>query len=159
MTSRVAKTGDTMSGPLTLPAIVISSTQPTINLADTTTGRTRYLHHNEDLMGFLKTDGNWDLYLNNNGQMWSANYGWLHDYFFSTTANCVRQLGSGGGNNFGGGNTGNCSPGESNVVNCYGGGSMFGTQFELVDNGSQVYPRNVRYYYNCACNCNCDCCC
>jgi hypothetical protein len=32
-------------------------------------------------MGWLKTDGNWDVYANNNGQIWSANYGWLHDYY------------------------------------------------------------------------------
>ena len=52
---------------------------------------TRYLHVNSNLMGFLKSDGNWDMYMNNSGSMWTANYGWLHDYFFNAVSNCFRS--------------------------------------------------------------------
>ncbi|TXH09442.1 MAG: hypothetical protein E6R03_16855 [Hyphomicrobiaceae bacterium] len=147
LSSRVAKTGDTMTGALTLPGMTVSSTAPTVDLADTSTGRTRKLHHNDDLMGFLKTDGNWDMYTNNSGQMWTANYGWLHDYFFSSVSNC-------GWNVAFAGNAGNCLP--ANPINCYGSGNQFTTTHEILDNGSQIQLRSVRYNYNC--NCNCDCC-
>lgn len=136
VTSRVAKSGDTMSGTLTLPAMVVSSTQPTINMDDTTTGRTRYLHHNDDLMGFLKTDGNWDMYMNNSGQMWTANYGWLHDHFFRVVANCA---------------------GSRYAINCYGAGNITQQDFELIDEGGQIRIRTVNYMSNCNCNCACQC--
>jgi hypothetical protein len=46
-------------------------------------------------MGFLKSDGNWDMYMNNGGSMWTANYGWLHDYFFNQVSNCGGVSGAG----------------------------------------------------------------
>jgi hypothetical protein len=144
LTSRVAKTGDTMTGNLT-----IQNTSPTIVMQDTD-NVTRQLHVNSNLMGFLGSDGNWRMYENNAGQLWTSNYGWLHDNFFSAVANCLRE-------GFGAGNAGNCSPGESSVVNCYGGGNIMGYQRELIDNGSNFNLRSVRYYYNCNCNCQCDC--
>lgn len=147
--------GGTMSGALTLPGMTVSSTAPQINMQDTDQGTTRYLHVNGNLMGFLKTDGNWDLYANNSGQVWSANYGWLHDYFFSAVSNCAT---------FGyvappsSGNTGNCynAPGNCNtlVANC---GNMVANAVVLEDSGATVSSRTYRYNYNC--NCNCDCCC
>ena len=151
LSSRVAKTGDTMSGTLTVPRLQISSTANYLDMVDQDWG-TRFLHHNQGLMGFLKSDGNWDMYMNNSGQMWTANYGWLHDYFFSTIANC-----------FSGncpGNAGNCSPvsntATSVVSNC---GSASFVRDELVDNGSQIAIRRTQYNFNCNCNCNCDCYC
>jgi hypothetical protein len=146
LSSRVAKTGDTMTGNLT-----IQNTAPTINMQDTD-NVTRYLHVNSNLMGFLKSDGNWDMYMNNSGSMWTANYGWLHDYFFSTITNCF--------NGNCPGNTGNCSPVGNNattvVSNC---GSASFVRDELVDNGSQIAVRRTQYNFNCNCNCACDCCC
>jgi len=136
----VAKSGGTMTGHLNVPSL---------GMSDTTTGRTRRLHHNEDLMGFLKTDGNWDMYVNNNGQVWTANYGWLHDVFFSQVRNCAPTLVAGSGA------TGNCVP--ENPINCYGSGNMTTVRTELMDNGGQIQIRSVRYYYNCNCNCNCNC--
>ncbi|NBP40717.1 MAG: hypothetical protein EBV34_20255 [Betaproteobacteria bacterium] len=146
LSSRVAKTGDTMTGNLT-----IQNSAPTINMQDTD-NVTRYLHVNSNLMGFLKSDGNWDMYMNNSGSMWTANYGWLHDYFFSAIANCF--VGNCPGN------TGNCSPVGNNatsvVSNC---GSASFVRDELVDNGSQISVRRTQYNFNCNCNCACDCCC
>lgn len=151
LSSRVAKTGDTMTGTLTVPRLQISSTANYLDMVDQDWG-TRFLHHNQGLMGFLKSDGNWDMYMNNSGQMWTANYGWLHDYFFSTIANCFS------GNCAG--NAGNCSPVSNNatavVSNC---GSASFVRDELVDNGSQIAIRRTQYNFNCNCNCNCDCYC
>jgi len=151
LSSRVAKTGDSMSGTLTVPRLQISSTANYLDMVDQDWG-TRFLHHNQGLMGFLKSDGNWDMYMNNSGQMWTANYGWLHDYFFSTIANCF--IGNCPGN------TGNCSPVGNNatsvVSNC---GSASFVRDELVDNGSQIAVRRTQYNFNCNCNCNCDCYC
>ena len=139
LSSRVAKTGDTMSGHLNVPSLGINSGSPTLDLSDTTTGRTRRLHHNEDLMGFLKTDGNWDMYMNNGGSMWTANYGWLHDYFFRQVANCAANPGAG-----------------DNAINCYGGGNInSGRIHELIDEGGQIRLRSVNYFTNCNCICNC----
>ena len=151
LSSRVAKTGDTMSGTLTVPRLQISSTANYLDMVDQDWG-TRSLHHNQGLMGFLKSDSNWDMYMNNSGQMWTANYGWLHDYFFSTIANCF--IGNCQGN------TGNCSPVSNNAIavvsNC---GSAAFIRDELVDNGSQISVRRAQYNFNCNCNCNCDCYC
>lgn len=80
LASRVAKSGDTMTGTLVAPQVNISSTGPVLAMADTDWG-TRSLHHQNGLMGFLKSDGNWDMYCNNGGHLWTAAYGWLHDYF------------------------------------------------------------------------------
>ncbi len=112
-------------------------------------GNTRSVHNN-GVMGFLKSDGNWDMYANNTGLIWSANYGWLHDYFFSGVSNCgpVRAA----GNNCAG-NAGNCMP--ESAINCYGSGNMTQTRVELVDNGSSVAVRTVYFNFNCNCNCAC----
>jgi len=90
-------------------------------------------------MGFLKTDVNWDMYMNNGGSMWTANYGWLHDYFFRDVANCASNAGTG-----------------DNAINCYGGGNInSGRIHELIDEGGQIRLRSVNYWTNCNCNCNC----
>ena len=149
LSSRVAKTGDTMTGNLT-----IQNTAPTINMQDTD-NVTRYLHVNSNLMGFLKSDGNWDMYMNNSGSMWTANYGWLHDYFFSTVTNCGYFAGNCSGN------TGNCynGPGATAVVQQTNCGYVSVDRLVLEDGGSSVALRTYRYSYNCNCNCACDCCC
>lgn len=143
----VPRAGGTMTGALTAPGVTISSTAPQINMVDTDQGTTRYLHVNSNLMGFLNTGGGWDLYANNTGSVWTANYGWLHDFFFHTVANCASNPGTG-----------------DNAVNCYYTGSncfsssTTGRIHEILDNGSQIQLRSVNYitlYANC--NCNCDC--
>lgn len=139
LSSRVAKSGDTMTGRLTLPSATISSTAPQIDFTDTDQGTTRYLHVNGNLMGFLNTGGGWDLYANNSGQVWTANYGWLHDYFFRQVANCAANPGTG-----------------DNAINCYGGGNInSGRIHEVIDEGGQIRLRSVNYLTNCNCNCNC----
>lgn len=73
------------------------------------------------------------------GQIYTANYGWLHDYFFNNVANC------------GGWGTGP-------AVNCYGEGNITsGYKHELIDKGGQIQIRSVKYLTNCNCNCNCTC--
>ena len=129
LSSRVAKTGDTMTGNLT-----IQSTAPTITMQDTD-NVTRSLHVNSNLMGFLNSGGGWDMYANNSGQVWTANYGWLHDHFFKQVANCG---------------------GVSYAINCYGGGNITSRQdYELMDEGGQIRLRTVNVLSNCNCNCNC----
>lgn len=129
LSSRVAKTGDSMSGRLTLPSQTVQSTSPTIDFYDTDQGSTRYLHVNGNLMGFLKTDGNWDMYMNNAGQMWTANYGWLHDQFAQkgTFHHSVSI-------------TGNCANGFGGTLNA----SLSGNTLQLSLSAG-----------NCNCNCNC----
>ncbi len=154
LSSRVAKTGDTMTGALTLPGMTVSSTAPTVDLNDTSTGRTRKLHHNDDLMGFLKTDGNWDLYSNNAGQVWSANYGWLHDYFFSSVTNCARL----GDPSSGWQGASNCTL-TDNCFNCGefapAGNNSWYRMVTLFDSGSTARIGMHGTRYNCNCDCNC----
>lgn len=130
----VKKAGDTMTGNLN-----IQNTAPTINLIDTD-NITRSLHVNSNLMGFLKSDGNWDMYMNNSGQMWTASYGWLHSNFFSAVTNCG---------------------GSTNAINCYGSGNKVASvSAELMDDGGTVRIRSVNTLTNCDCaagDCNCAC--
>ncbi len=75
------------------------------------------------------------------GQIYTPNYGWLHDYFFSSVANCAN---SGGGS----GNTG---------INCGGSGNVLSNcAQQLVDEGGQIRLRSVNHWINC--NCDCYCC-
>ena len=135
LSSRVAKSGDTMTGRLTLPSQTVVGVSPQINFQDTDQGTTRYLHVNNNLMGFLNTGGGWDMYANNSGQVWAANYGWLHDFFFSQIANCEGQTGA-------------------INENCYGGGNILnGSRLELIDEGYRVRIRRIGTYSNCNCNC------
>lgn len=80
LASKVSKSGDTMSGILTAPQLNITSTAPVLAMADTDWG-TRYLHHQNGIMGFLDSSGNWAMYENNGGLVWTKNYGWLHERF------------------------------------------------------------------------------
>jgi hypothetical protein len=154
LSSRVAKSGDTMSGTLTVPRLQIASTANYIDMVDQDWG-TRYLHHNQGLMGFLKSDGNWDMYMNNSGSLWTAGYGWLHDYFFSTVANCGFR--DGYSNSFQG------APNCGVTDNCYNCG-QFGAPAVGTANGHPAMPAifdggsSVRLgAYGSAYNCNCNC--
>lgn len=132
----------------------ISNTAPTISLTDTDQSVTKKIHHNSNLIGFLGNSDQWIQYVNNSGQINTPAYGWLHEYFVSGVSNCLRSY------SFsypGGGNTGNCAPGQTGIVNCYGGGNLALEQLEVVDNGSTIGIRSVNYYYNCNCNCQCNC--
>jgi len=139
LSTKVNKAGDTMTGTLSVPRLQVASTANYIDMVDTDWG-TRSFHHNQGLMGFLKSDGNWDMYMNNGGQMWTANYGWLHDYFFRVVANCANSVG----------NTGRYN------INCYNCGNIsLGTDMELIDEGGQIRLRGVVVTTNCNCNCGC----
>jgi hypothetical protein len=126
---KVSKSGDTMSGDLTVPGLSVSSTSPTISLADTDWG-TRKLHSNGGLMGFLKSDDNWDFYTDNSGNLWTAAYGWLHSYFFNSVSNCNQQLSSSGSGNI------------SSV-----------SYWWIRDDGGTISFGYHRTYSNCNCNC------
>jgi hypothetical protein len=76
----VAKTGDTMTGPLSVPELTVTSDGPLIKMIDTDS-MTRYLHHQGGVMGFLDNTGNWAFYEDNNGALWSKAYGVLHNFF------------------------------------------------------------------------------
>lgn len=151
LSSRVAKSGDTMSGTLTVPRLQIASTANYIDMVDQDWG-TRYLHHNGGLMGFLKSDGSWDMYMNNAGSLWTSNYGWLQDYFFSTVSNCVRVD-----------NPTSAWQGAPNCAitdNCYNCGDFaangsYPKMTTLFDGGSYVRLGSYGSRYNCNCDCNC----
>lgn len=145
---------------------IASATSTFLNMNDQNWG-TRYLHHNDGLMGFLKSDMSWGEYNDNSGNVWTAAYGWLHSYFFNTIDNCA-HVAAQGTNSFyyngsntvlsrGAGNTGNCYNGLANCVtlqaNC---GNMSMTSTVLVDNGSSMALRTYQYNYNCNCNCACS---
>jgi hypothetical protein len=146
LSSRVAKTGDTMTGNLT-----IQNTAPTLTMQDTD-NVTRSLHVNSNLMGFLKSDGNWDMYMNNGGSLWTANYGWLHDYFFNAVGNCFRSSNPGSGWQ----GASNCTANTADFYNC---GDLAPTSgiymLRLVDGGSTISFGSQTTRYNCNCDCNC----
>lgn len=118
--------------------------------------------------GIYINNNAWTFYASNSGQINTPNYGWLHDFFFSGVSNCVRapyannsSQGWGYVNSSGyaspvvSGSTGNCHPGYSNLINCYGTGNIYIFENELTDNGSTVGVRVVRRLFNCACICDC----
>jgi hypothetical protein len=146
LSSRVTKSGDTMTGRLTLPSATISSTAPQIDFTDTDQGTTRYLHVNGNLMGFLNTGGGWDLYANNSGQVWAANYGWLHDRFAQRISNSRLAFQGYEQYNYSATITGSATfprwTGYSLVVDESG--------------NNQIFLRR-NYQTNCNCNCNCNC--
>lgn len=135
------------------PEVFVGTTSSRLYMRDSdeSTSGPKSLHANSNLIGFLNGGGSWSLYNNHAGQVWTGNYGWLHDFFFSTTANCApHQFNCNG-------NTGNCLP--EAPINCYGGGNLSTVRTEILDNGSQIALRSVRYNFNCNCNCDCNCTC
>jgi hypothetical protein len=67
--TKVSKTGDTMTGNLT-----IANTGPALSLADTDNS-TRYVQNNGGLIGFLGSDANWRLRVDDAGAVWTAQWG------------------------------------------------------------------------------------
>ncbi len=47
-------------------------------MKDTDTGQTRYVHHNDGRIGFLKSDGNWAMHVGDGGDVWTAQLGDLN---------------------------------------------------------------------------------
>jgi hypothetical protein len=46
-----------------------------------------WLHHNNDLIGFLSNGRGWVMYTTNAGHIWTPQYGWIHDYVTQTASN------------------------------------------------------------------------
>lgn len=129
---------------------VIRNTAPTISLNDTDQGVTKKIHHNSDLVGFLGNSDQWLQYVNNSGQINTPAYGWLHDFFFSSVANCAPIY------NYSG-DTGNCSANCNCITRAQNCGNVTKTVSQLVDNGSEIQLRAYEYNHNCNCNCQCNC--
>jgi hypothetical protein len=68
-----------VNSTLNANSLQINSTGPIIQMQDTDWGP-MYVHHQSDLIGFLNNGGGWIHYITNAGHMWTAQYGWLHDY-------------------------------------------------------------------------------
>lgn len=140
LSSRVAKSGDTMTGNLTIQGgklVVKADSGGTSSIIemfdDESPNGKKSVHANSNLIGFLGGDGNWKAYVREDGHFWTAAYGWLNDYFFRSVSNCAGQLG------------------QVNE-NCYGGGNIFqGSRYELVDDGGTVRIRCIGTYTNCNC--------
>lgn len=132
------------SGNQTFAALNINSGAPQINLNDSDWG-TRYIHNNSGLVGDLNNGGGWAFYNDNSGNLWSAAYGWLHDYFFRVVTNCAIQ-GTTSGQNIS-----NC------VENCTYFGDNVGQVYssQLLDEGANLRIRTLRHYVNCNCACTC----
>lgn len=99
---------------------------------------------------FRRADGTDFFQAHQGGHVWTAAYGWLHDFFFNVTNNC-------GVTSRPDGNTGNCYNGPGNcgrivVANC---GNVGATATVLEDGGGSINIRIYGYNYNCNCNCNC----
>jgi hypothetical protein len=142
---KVSKTGDTMTGNLT-----ISNNAPTITLTDTDGSVTKQLHHNSDLIGFLGNQGQWIQSVNNSGQISTPAYGWLHDKF----AQRATVLGAQAASRDTGYRT-NCGNANCNV--------QVGLGMEVFDSGDGRHQLRaiygISYTVNCDCNCNCGTCC
>jgi len=82
------------------------------------------------------------------GQVWTSNYGWLHDFFFWNIANCAN---CGGMTGWGPGNCPNFNFNYINAVNCFVVGG------QLNDGGATIsrsdYFDSFKFNCNCACNC------
>ena len=151
LSTKINKAGDTMTGTLSVPRLQVASTANYIDMVDTDWG-TRSFHHNQGLMGFLKSDGNWDMYMNNSGSMWTAGYGWLHDYFFNAVSNCFRSSNP----NAGWQGAPNCVANTGDYYNCGDQAPYTGIyMLRLADGGSTISFGSQTTRYNCNCDCNC----
>lgn len=79
---KLSLTGGTLSGQLTVAnaGIGIQNDGCYLTMYDTNWG-TRSLHHNDGSMGFTNNSGGWAFRNDNSGNVWTAAYGWLHEYF------------------------------------------------------------------------------
>ncbi|WP_223564982.1 hypothetical protein [Agrobacterium tumefaciens] len=82
-----------LSGGAIDGGLAIRSGGPTLNLVDTDNNQSRSVHHNSNNIGFLNPSGAWTLQVNDNGHVWSANYGWFHDRFAQAGAECQHNSG------------------------------------------------------------------
>lgn len=74
LAGRVAKTGDAMSGSLT-----IAADGAWMHLRDTSHNQTRSVHHNDGWIGFVgHAPNNWRLRVNDAGEVWTAQLGDLN---------------------------------------------------------------------------------
>jgi hypothetical protein len=138
LSSRVAKTGDTMTGQLNVQARIEvgNGADAWINMTDNESPNGRkYIHANSNLIGFVGGDGNWKMYVREDGHVWSAAYGWLNDYFFRSVSNCAAGYGMG----------------SEVVSNC--GNVVLGSRTELVDEGGNLRLRTAQWNTNCNCTC------
>lgn len=146
---KVSKTGDTMTGNLT-----IQNNAPTLVLQDVDGGVTKQLHHNSNIIGFLGNNADWIQYVNDSGQVWTRNYGWLHDNFFSVVSNCARTIQTAGSNAYTG------APNCGITDNCYNCGDQAPYDslkvYSLFDSGGTVRLGAMGTRSNC--NCDCACC-
>lgn len=144
LSSRVAKTGDTMTGNLRAPAFRAAKGVP--NFADGSTTGYAFAGDGDTGMfalGGTETtgttqinffiDNGLDFIIQNDGNLWSASYGWLHDRF----ARRETVLGNGANRV-----TGNC------------GNITLSAGDEVYDTGDGRHQIR-RFFVNCT-NCDCD---
>ena len=84
-------------------------------------------------------------YARADGYVWAGQYGWLHDYFFSSVSNCANCGALPGFTYLAG------SGGNAGSANCFVTGTY------LNDGGSYVSPGNYFSVYKANCNCACNC--
>jgi hypothetical protein len=150
LSTRVAKTGDTMTGLLATKGNAAGSY---LNANDSTFS-VRGDSSNAAVMSFhragayainmgLDTDnlfkiGGWSdgqtrFQSRADGHLWTPAYGWLNDYFFRSISNCE-------------------GPNSGINENCYGGGPILQwSKMELVDDGGNLRLRRIGSYTNCNC--------
>jgi hypothetical protein len=86
----VSKTGDTMTGDLTIQGGKLTvkadglGTNGAIDIADSAgAGGKKTVYAGGGEVGFKSGSGSAIAKVNESGQMWASGYGWLHDYFAS----------------------------------------------------------------------------
>ena len=152
LSSRIARSGDTMTGTLATKGNTAGSYLNANDNAFSVRGDAS----NAAVMSFhragayainmgLDTDnwfkiGGWSdggtrFQVRADGHIHTPAYGWLQDYFFSSVANCSVGYGMG----------------TTVVSNC--GNVIAGQRTELVDNGSQLILRTNQWNANCNCTC------
>jgi hypothetical protein len=77
---------DVLAADINNLQVTVSGLQTKVGITNSGDGssldhKARYVAQNGDARGFQTNAGGWAFYSNNSGQLWSANYGWLHDAF------------------------------------------------------------------------------
>lgn len=104
----------------------------------------RWVHCDGSNIGFLRTDGNWDMYTSNGGNVWTAGYGWLHDKFayLQTRTISGQLIGRDGGLS--------SSVGSGNITNY----DTYISYLTMTNSaGFDLYYTRRRVYSNCNCTC------
>jgi signal peptidase I len=81
----------TINAGISAQGMTISSTGPTITMADTDWAN-MHIHHQGGNIGFLNNVGSWCWHTNPSGHIWSTAYGWMHDYVWSTSNNVANNV-------------------------------------------------------------------